>query len=206
MTNHLLSLTQSATSNLSGNLYGSLAAIDSETVNPASLTSPGSLGATTAELTLRMGLALTVVLLLLFGITTVVRRRGGSPQDGPRIKIQHQQQLSKHTTLTLLSAGAENLLIASNSNETTLLASGRRLTANPNSLPDDDGANPRIGSGAEPTNRRDAGNGQRSGQQRSRSGQPGGAGQGSGDRRSQIDIRSRSGPLKQLQDKTVRRG
>jgi flagellar biogenesis protein FliO len=163
-----------------------------DTAQSNGLLEGAAFGTSTAELTLRMGLALAVVLLLMFTITAIIRRRGGADSGGPRIQIRHQQQLSKHTTLTLLSAGTEHLLIASSNSETTLLAKGRSLTSDPNALRDDDGANPRIGSGQ---------------RQAPRSGAGAGTGPAAGrGRQTQIDVRGRSGPLKQLQEKTVRRG
>lgn len=126
----------------------------------------------TFELSLRMGVALTVVLTVLSVATAVgkkrLRSRGG---DRAPIVIRHQQQLSKHTTVALVTAGQRNLLIAINPQATTLLAEGADLTASPTAAADP-AANPAATPAA---------------------------------RAPQIDIRSLQNPLKQLQNKTVRR-
>ena len=108
-------------------------------------------GVSTVELSLRMGLGLVVTLTVLVVAAKLARRRLGA-----------QQQLTKHTTIHLLTTGDHNLLIATNPETTTLLAQGPHLTTTT------------TGTGT------------------ATGGQP-------------IDIRNKPNPLKQLQNKTVRR-
>ncbi|MGH1492427.1 MAG: hypothetical protein ACRBK7_24070 [Acidimicrobiales bacterium] len=81
----------------------------------------------TVELSLRMGLALVLIVTIITGGTALAKKRGGRAKHTP-VTIRHQQQLTKHTTLTLLTAGQQHLLIATNNQTTTLLAQGPTLT------------------------------------------------------------------------------
>lgn len=126
-------------------------------------------GVSTVELGLRMGLGLLVTLSILAGVARLARRRlGPGHTPGPTIQIRAQQQLTKHTTIHLLTTGDHNLLIATNPDTTTLLAQGPHLTTTTTTTG--------TGTGTTTT--------------------------GTG---SHIDIRAKPNPLKQLQNKTVRR-
>ena len=86
----------------------------------------------TLELSLRMGVALTLILGVLYGLTRITRSRlAGRGGDRPSIDVAYQRQLTKHTTLSLVSAGDRHLLIASNNQAITLLAEGEDLVAPP---------------------------------------------------------------------------
>ena len=86
-------------------------------------------GVSTVELTIRMIVALGVVVLTITTGTRLIRhyRTNTVPGTDP-IEVVYQHQLSKHTQLTLLNAGTRQLLIASNPTNTTLLAQGPDLT------------------------------------------------------------------------------
>ena len=90
----------------------------------------------TVELTIRMVVALIVVTALLTVLTRSMRRfLQGRHLDRPHIEIRHQQQLNKHSSVTLLTAGDRNLLVGTNSQSIVVLAEGDDLTANPASGP-----------------------------------------------------------------------
>ncbi len=90
----------------------------------------GALAAvSTVELTIRMVVALVVVTALLTVLTRSMRRYlQGRHLDRPHIEIRHQQQLNKHASVTLLTAGGRHLLVGSNSQSIVVLAEGDDLT------------------------------------------------------------------------------
>jgi len=136
------------------------------------------LAASTAELTLRMLVALGFVAVLLTVLSLTVRRYlGGRGGPRPWVVIRHQQRLDKHSAITLLQAGDRNLLVGTSGQSIVLLAEGEDLVAAPA-----DEAVARTGAGRTTTTT------------------AGG--------RSTIDVRTRAlaNPIKILQNKTVRRG
>jgi flagellar biogenesis protein FliO len=102
------------------------------------------LGASTAELTIRMVVALAVVALLLMILSRMMRRvLGGRNGRRPAIAIRHQQRLDKHASVTLLTAGDRNLLVGTAGQSIVLLAEGDDLAApapgpDPGGVADDD--------------------------------------------------------------------
>lgn len=98
---------------------------------PSSMLAVGPLLATsTLELTLRMGVALLIIMGIMYLVTRFARRHlSHRGQHRPNIDVQYQRQLTKHATLSLVKAGNRNLLIASNNQAITLLAEGDDLTA-----------------------------------------------------------------------------
>lgn len=74
----------------------------------------------TLQLTLRAGLTLALITAFIT-LATRYTRNHQTNHAQPRITIQHQQKLSKHTTVTLLSTNTTTLLIAHNQHDTTLL-------------------------------------------------------------------------------------
>lgn len=104
---------------------------------PSSMFAVGPLLATsTLELTLRMGVALMIIMGIMWLVTRFARRHmSHRGHDRPHIDVQYQRQLTKHATLSLVKAGNRNLLIASNNQAITLLAEGDDLTALPETEP-----------------------------------------------------------------------
>lgn len=102
---------------------------------PSSILAAGPVLATsTIELTLRMGVALLIIMGIMWLVTRFARRHlNHRGQDRPHIDVQYQRQLTKNATLSLVKAGNRNLLIASNNQAITLLAEGDDLTATPES-------------------------------------------------------------------------
>ena len=96
---------------------------------PSSMFAAGPMLATsTIELTLRMGVALAIIMGIMWLVTRFARRHlNHRGQDRPNIDVQYQRQLTKHATLSLVKAGDRNLLIASNNQAITLLAEGDDL-------------------------------------------------------------------------------
>ncbi|MEM7275029.1 MAG: hypothetical protein AAF547_18245 [Actinomycetota bacterium] len=152
---------------------------------------PTVLATSTLELTLRMGVALTLIVLLLAGITRFARGRlVGRGGDRPSIDVAYQRQLTKHATLSLVTAGDRHLLIASNNQAITLLAEGDDLMAGAETGPGDDSA---AGEGGDAID--------------IRSTRPGsGAGVGSGAGAGSVGPADRGNPIRALQNLTVRRG
>ncbi|MEM7326851.1 MAG: flagellar biosynthetic protein FliO [Actinomycetota bacterium] len=96
------------------------------------LTGGPLLATSTIELTLRMGVALLVIMGLLWLVTRFAKRQlGPRGNDRPHIDVTFQRQLTKHATLSLVKAGDRNLLVASNNQAITLLAEGDDLIAVP---------------------------------------------------------------------------
>lgn len=148
-------------------------AVLSPVVTPAA--APGLLAVSTIELTLRMGVALVLITSFLVGATRFTKRHlHNRGQDRPQIDIRHQRQLSKQATVTLLTAGSRNLLIAHTASSTTLLAEGDDLVAAPTAA---DG--PSSETSIDIRTPEPAGRGSR---------------------------KARANPIRQLQNKTVRRG
>ncbi len=93
------------------------------------LTAVPVFGVTTTELTIRMMVALGLITLAITTTTRLIARyRDRDTTTTQPIVIHHQQQLNKHTQLTLLTTGTRQLLIATNQHNTTLLAQGQDLT------------------------------------------------------------------------------
>jgi flagellar biogenesis protein FliO len=139
----------------------------------------GVLAVSTAELSLRMGVALAVVLTILFAGVSIARRRGGRTGRSLLV-VEHQQQLTKHTVLSLVTVGEQQLLVASNPQATTLLAQGPSLMTRPQES--GGGVDLDIrGGAAKATAKASTG------------------------ARASAGARQSVGPLKQLQNKTVRR-
>ena len=133
----------------------------------------------TLELTLRMGVALTLILGIMYLATRLARRQLGTRgNDRPHIDVQYQRQLTKHATLSLIKAGDRSLLVASNNQAITLLAEGDDLTAVPET--DAQSIDIRASAGGRRTASIDA----------------------DGDARP----RALANPIKALQNRTVRRG
>lgn len=151
------------------------------TLSPSVL-SPSLLAVSTIELTLRMMVALLVILAILYVSTRVARRRlGPGRADGPAIDVAFQRPLTKHATLSLIKAGDRNLLIASNNQSITLLAEGDDLVSTPDPTPERTPGRTvsRVGRSRESTGNE-----------------------------ASIDIRSNpvANPIRALQNRTVRRG
>jgi flagellar biogenesis protein FliO len=130
------------------------------------------LGTSTVELTIRMVVALAVTLLTITTGTRVIRHyRNNTNTTTNPITIHHQQQLTKHTQLTLLTTGTRQLLIATNPTTTTLLAQGPDLTPPTTNTPQTTQTKTTKPKTTKPA----------------------------------IDIRTPRNPIRQLQNKTVRR-
>ncbi len=116
-------------------------------MTPTTVTAPVVavvLGVSPTELSIRMGVGLAVTLTLLTALSALVRRRGTRGRTDRPIVICHQQQLTKHTTLSLIQTGSQQLLIATNPETTTLLATGPTLTTTNNNT----GTNTGTGGGS----------------------------------------------------------
>ncbi len=85
-------------------------------------------GVSTVELSLRMGVALVVVVSLVVLGTGLIRRRGVGG-GASLVRVEYQRQLTKQTVLSLVVVGEQQLLVASNGENTTLLAQGPGLLA-----------------------------------------------------------------------------
>jgi flagellar biogenesis protein FliO len=85
---------------------------------------------TTLELTLRMLVALGVILGLLAGCNLLLRRyhgvRGGSQAP---IRVRAQQRLDKHATVHLVEAGDRRVLVGTTTGSIVVLADGLDLVA-----------------------------------------------------------------------------
>ncbi len=102
--------------------------------SPSMFVAGPMLATSTIELTLRMGVALLIIMGIMWLVTRFARRHlNHRGHDRPNIDVQYQRQLTKHATLSLVKAGNRNLLIASNNQAITLLAEGDDLTAAPES-------------------------------------------------------------------------
>lgn len=163
----------------------------------------GLLATSTVELTIRMGVALAVIMAIMYLATRFAKRQiGFRGQDRPQIEVRAQRQLTKHATLSLVRAGGRQMLIASNSQAITLLAEGDDLTKEP--------------AGSDHSERSGSTNGPRFRRSRGLGDAPSisdgsiaaAADDGSpGADRTSIDIRPmpRGNPIRALQNRTVRR-
>ena len=143
----------------------------------------GVVGVSTVELGLRMAVGLAVIVGLLWLVVRVGRgRRGG---DGPLFVVRAQQQVAKQVSLAVVSTGGQDLLVSIAPTGVTLLTATPTQPATTNN-PTPTGTGATTAGGATPA----------CGATTTGTAGAGGA----------IDIRTKPNPLKQLQNKTVRRG
>jgi flagellar biogenesis protein FliO len=167
---------------------------------------------TTLELTIRMVVALIVIGAMLWLLTRTAQRWTRGRAGRVPIQVVHQQRLDKHASVTLLAAGDRHFLVGTSGQAMVLLGEGDDLAPEPE--PSGERRRPSRGPG-----RRRVGASDRSGRdgRRDRTDQTDGvagdvtvdvrsAGDDSGrDRGLGNGGRGKGGPIRALQDRTVRR-